>query len=160
MVTIRTTDIGDGKVLAQLNAFVQELHLQHRSDHFKETSVPDLEAWYESLLETPTTKAWIAEVNGQPVGYVLALCRDLRENPFTRARTWLEVDQLAVDPNYRRQGVGRELVRKVIAYAQETGFAGIEASSWSFNQEAHQLFGQLGFVPKVIRFELHPGDSQ
>src|SRR5215471_9678020 len=160
MVTIRTADIGDGKVLAKLNAFVQELHLQHRSDHFKATSVPNLEAWYESLLETPTTKAWIAEVRGQPVGYVLALCRDLPENPFTKDRAWLEVDQLAVDPNYRRQGVGRALVSKAIDYAQETGLGRIEASSWSFNQEAHNLFAHLGFVPKIIRFELNAGDAE
>src|SRR5262252_756715 len=109
MATIRTADIGDGKVLAKLNAFVQELHLQNRRDHFQETSLPMLEAWYESLLQEPTARAWIAEVKGEPVGYVLALCRDLPANPFTKGRAWLEVEQLAVDPNYRRQGVGREL---------------------------------------------------
>jgi GNAT superfamily N-acetyltransferase len=159
MTTIRTADIGDGKVLAKLNAFVQELHLQHRPDHFKETSVPHLEAWYESLLRKPATRAWIAEVKGEPVGYVLALCRDLPENPFTRARAWLEVDQLAVDPHYRRQGVGRALVSEAIAYAQETGLVSIEASSWSFNQEAHKLFGHLGFVPKIIRFEVRSDED-
>ena len=160
MTTIRTADIGDGKVLAKLNAFVQEIHLQHRSDDFKETSLPKLEAWYESLLERPTTKAWIAETSGQPVGYVLAISRDLPETPFTKARAFLEVDQLAVDPNYRRQGVARALVSKAITYAQEEGIDRIEASSWSFNQEAHCLFGHLGFVPKIIRFELDAADLE
>jgi GNAT superfamily N-acetyltransferase len=160
MITIRTAKIGDAKVLAKLNAFVQELHLQHRPDHFKETSVPNLETWYESLVEKPTTRAWIAEAQGRPVGYVLALCRDVPENSFAKARAWLEVDQLAVDPNYRRQGVGRALVAKAIAYAQEEGISRIEASSWSFNQEAHNLFGHLGFVPRIIRFELSAADSE
>jgi GNAT superfamily N-acetyltransferase len=155
MVTIRTADIDDAKVLAKLNGFVQELHLQHRPDHFKETSVPELEVWFGSLLEQPTTRAWIAEAQGQPVGYVLALCRDLPANPFTHARKWLEVDQIAVDPNHRRHGVGRALVSKAIAYAKETGLGRIEATSWSFNHEAHKLFRHLGFVPKIIRFGLN-----
>src|SRR5262245_31605296 len=134
MTTIRIADIGDAKVLAKLNAFVQELHLKHRPDHFKETGVSKLEAWYESLLERPTTRAWIAEAQGRPVGYLLAILRDVPENPFTKARAWLEVDQIAVDPNYRRQGVARALVSKAIAYAHEEGADRIEASSWSFNQ--------------------------
>jgi GNAT superfamily N-acetyltransferase len=156
MTTIRAAEIGDAKVLAKLNAFVQELHLQRRPDHFKETSIPDLEAWYKSLLEKPTTRAWIAEALDRPVGYVLTLFRHLQEDPFTKARAWLEVDQLAVDPHYRRQGVGRALVFKAIAYAKEEGISRIETTSWSFNQETHNLFGHLGFAPKVIRFELNP----
>ena len=152
---IRTADIGDAKVLATLNAFVQDVHVQHRPDQFKETSDSELEAWYTSLLEKPTTRAWIAEAEGRPVGYVLALTRDTPENLFTKARIWLEVDQLAVDPNCRRQGVGRSLVFHAIAYAKKEGIGRIEATSWSFNQEAHNLFGQLGFAPKIARFELN-----
>lgn len=29
----------------------------------------------------------------------------------------------------------------------------IEAASWSFNMEAHELFRGLGFAPKTMRFE-------
>jgi len=94
------------------------------------------------------------------VGYLLAISRDVPESPFTKARAWLEVDQIAVDPNYRRQGIARALVAKAIAYAREEGANRIEASSWSFNQEAHNLFGHLGFIPKIIRFELDTGDTE
>jgi GNAT superfamily N-acetyltransferase len=90
----------------------------------------------------------------------VALCRDLPEDPFTKARAWLEVDQLAVDPNYRRQGVASALVSKAIAYAQQKGLCRVETTSWSFNHETHRLSGRLGFVPKITRFELKASDAE
>lgn len=160
MITIRRADIEDASVLAQLNAIVQDLHIQQRPDHFKHTTFSELEAWYRTHLEQTTTRAWIAVSQGQPVGYVLAVGRNLPENVFARARAFLEVDQLAVDPNYRRQGIARALVSKAIAYAQEAGFSRVEAASWSFNTAMRNLFADIGFVPKNTRFEIASADVQ
>jgi hypothetical protein len=37
-------------------------------------------------VEKPTTRAWIEEEDGLPVGYLLALVHEVPENPFVRAR--------------------------------------------------------------------------
>jgi len=34
------------------------------------------------------------------------------------------------------------------------GVVELELSSWAFNEDAQRAFARLGFVPKVIRFEL------
>jgi hypothetical protein len=44
MTTIRVAATGDEELLAKLNSFVQELHLQHRPDHFRQTHLPELAA--------------------------------------------------------------------------------------------------------------------
>ena len=74
-------------------------------------------------------------------------------NPFCRARRWCEIDQIAVDPKYRRRGIGRSLILKAIAEARTEGIRDIEATSWSFNEETHEMFRRLGFSPKTVRFE-------
>lgn len=160
MITIKDAGMGDAAVLARLNAIVQDLHIQRRPDHFKPTIFSDLEACYRALLEKPTTRAWVAESEGRPVGYVLAVRRDQPETAFSKARSFLEVDQLAVAPNYRRQGIARSLVSRAIAYAAEAGLTSVEAATWSFNQEMQNLLACLGFVPKDTRFERNAGGEE
>src|SRR6476646_4637306 len=143
--TIRPAVVGDEALLADLNRFVQDLHLAQRPDHFRPTGCEDLARWYRSLLEKPTTRVWIAEEDGSPVGYLLALVHESSENPFVRARRWCEIDQLAVDPNWRRRGIGRALLLNAVSTAQAEGISRVEAASWSFNDGAHAVFGRLGF---------------
>lgn len=92
-------------------------------------------------------------MDGAPVGYVLAICQQAPETPFTQPRAWLEIDQLAVDPDFRRQGIGRALVREAVSEAYARGLERVEAASWSFNADTHEVFRRLGFAPKTVRFE-------
>ena len=153
MATIRAAVIGDEDLLARLNSFVQDLHVERRPDHFKPTQLPELVAWYKSLLEKKTARMWIAEEQGRPVGYVLAMFQHVPANPFTQARDWCEIDQIAVDSTHRRRGIARSLVLKTIAEARAAGIQKVEAASWSFNEETHEMFRHLGFKPKTVRFE-------
>ena len=84
---------------------------------------------------------------------MLVIVHQASENPFVRARRWCEIDQAAVDPDCRRTGIASALIRHAVSEANSEGVA-VEAASWSFNESAHELFRQLGFVPKTIRFEL------
>jgi len=151
---IRPAAIGDEALLAGLNAFVQELHLGRRPDQFRPTQSAELATWYRSLLENATSRIWIAEEDGLPVGYLLAIFHEAPENPFARARRWCEIDQLAVDPTRHRRGIARALILHAASWAETEGIPYIEAVSWSFNDGAHEMFRRLGFVPKTTRFEL------
>jgi GNAT superfamily N-acetyltransferase len=153
---IRPAGIGDEALLAGLNDFVQALHLGSRPDYFRSTQSAELATWYRSLLEKSTTRILIAEEDGLPVGYLLAILHEAPENPFVRARRWCEIDQVAVDPGRRGRGIARALVLSAVSWAKTEGVPQIEAASWSFNDGAHQMFRRLGFVPKTIRFELKP----
>jgi GNAT superfamily N-acetyltransferase len=151
---IRPAAIGDEALLAGLNDFVQALHLGRRPDHFRPTQFAELPTWYRSLLEKATTRIWIAEEDGLPVGYLLATLHKASENPFARTRRWCEIDQVAVDPSRRRRGIARALILNGVSCAKTEGIPHIEAVSWSFNDGAHEVFRRLGFVPKTTRFEL------
>jgi len=154
--TIRLAVNGDEELLASLNRFVHELHLLRRPDQFRPTLVSELVDWYRSLLEKPTTRIWIAEEAGSAVGYVVAIVYDKPETPFSGPRRWWEIDQIAVDPTSRKKGIARTLVRQAIAESRVAGIRDVEVACWSFNEEAHEVFRRLGFVPKTVRFELLP----
>lgn len=139
--------------LAELNRFVHEMHHMRRPDYFKPTRPPDTAAWFRELLEKPTTAAWIAEAAGVAVGYVLAFFHDRPENPFQQARRWCEIDQIAVDPAWRRRGVGGALMKAALDEARARGMPDVELFSWAFNTDAHAMFRRFGFEPRVVVFE-------
>jgi GNAT superfamily N-acetyltransferase len=153
MATIRAGRIGDEETLAGLNRLVQDLHLQHRPDQFRATKLSELTAWYKTLLGSANARCWIAEDQSAPIGYLLATFQQAPENPFIQARAWCELVEMAVDPNYRRLGTARTLILHAIAAAREKGIDRIEATSWSFNEGAHEMLRRLGFVSKIVRFE-------
>lgn len=158
-LSIRAAAPADAGLLARLNAAVQDLHRERRPDWFSSTDPTEVAAWFGVQLTEPGACGWIAEVDDVPAGYVLALPRTRDANPFGPAQRWLELDQIAVLPAYRRHGVGRALVGRVVEHAGEVGLTTIELSSWAFNTEAHRVFAAAGFAVRVMRFERRmPGE--
>jgi len=139
-VTVRRAASNDVHVLAALNGVVHEMHLARRPDYFKPVRADDVAAWFRSRLDEPTTAAWIAEADGRPVGYVLTFFHERGENPFHRGRRWCEIDQIAVDPEWRRRGIGRALMAAALEEADKRGLRDVELFSWAFNTEAHAMF--------------------
>ena len=153
MTSIRAAVPDDAEVLARLNSIVQDLHRARRPDQFRSTAFDELMRWYRSRLVDPSTQAWIAENDSNPVGYALAMLQRRPATPFAPVRTWYEVDQIAVHPDHRRQGIGRSLMEVALAAASDLGVRNVEVSSWAFNEDMHHLLGNLGFAAKVLRFE-------
>jgi GNAT superfamily N-acetyltransferase len=153
-VIIRRTAAADAELLAKLNGFVHDVHVAERPDQFRPTEPAELARWFRERLGQPTTLAWIAEESGRPVAFALAMHHRRAATPFAPARHWFEIDQVAVDPEYRRRGIGRQLLEIAIAAARDLGVREIEVTSWSFNEEMHRLLRQVGFKPKLTRFEL------
>ena len=152
-MTVRPAGVGDDHALATLHPFVHEMHLARRPDYFKATRADEAAAWFRDQLGKPTTAAWIAEDGGTPIGYVLTFFHERAGNPFRRARRWCEIDQIAVDPAWRRRGIGRALIGAALEAARARGVGDVELFSWAFNVEAQALFRRFGFEPRVVVFE-------
>lgn len=151
---IRAADSNDVDILATLNAEVQNLHFASRPDQFKPAKASEIAQWLAQLLQSPSARLWVAEVNGAVVGYVAAVVRERSENPFCLERKWWDIDQIGVQARHRRTGIGRALVHHVVSEARAQGISDVELNSWAFNHDAQHAFTSLGFVPKTVRFEL------
>jgi len=150
-VVIRRAQAGDGEQLARLNDIVQQLHVDRRPDTFGPSPRDEVSAWFEARLADPDARVWLAEIEGRPVGYVLALFHTRDASRFTLARRWCEVDQIAVDPTARRRGVARALVAALAREAEATGVAELKAQTWGFNEIARRTFEELGFEVESVR---------
>ena len=150
--TIREAEASDIDRLVSLCEVVQELHAEAVPDFFKRLDPRGVAEWFREQLARTDVKAWIATSNDTAVGYALAVVVTRPENPFSVARSFLQLDQISVSPDHRRQGIARALIERVIDDARARGLHEVELTAWSFNEAAHAAFTALGFRPVVVRF--------
>jgi GNAT superfamily N-acetyltransferase len=150
---IREAELTDLDALAALVSEIQALHVASRPETFRTSPADEIADWLRQLFQNPSVKLWVADLAGTVRGYIVVVTREQPQGPFNFARTWLELDQIGVQEGHRRTGIARTLVATALAYAGAQHISDVELTSWSFNREAHHAFSQLGFVPKVVRFE-------
>lgn len=150
---IRAGVASDAECLARLNAGVHAAHLRERPEFFRATDAGELGEWFRELLFKATTRCWIASVEEQAAGYLLMREHQRAATVFCRARHWHEIEQIGVETQFRRRGIGRALLERALAAAAATGARDVELASWSFNRDAHALFERCGFAPRLLRFD-------
>lgn len=80
-------------------------------------------------------RVWIAEVDGEPAGYLVGYPRDA---------DWF-VENLAVDPTYQDRGVGRRLMVMAEAQARRCGLPRVALYTNRRMWESAGFYGRLGF---------------
>jgi streptothricin acetyltransferase len=91
----------------------------------------------QAYIGRPEHAAWLAYVDGQLAGQIL-----VHENWNHLAIIW----DIAVDPPFRRRGVGRRLVAEAVAWARGRRLPGVMLETQNINVAACRLYESCGFV--------------
>lgn len=91
---------------------------------------------FEAEFDNPVSRLWVAECDGRGVGFIV---------------TWFVGDEVhilnvAVDPGWRRRGIGGGLVQRVLEAAAEAGAAFVTLEVRVGNAPAIGLYERMGFV--------------
>jgi len=152
-MNVRQANSADAPLLSSLSVDVQRLHAEHHPDVFKVPSGENYAVtFFSEALADVATRIYIAEQNGDALGYVLCKLIERQENPFTVAMRYLLIDQISVRPSARRQGVGAALMEQAKLLARTLGVQKMQLDSWGFNLNAHAFFERIGFQKFDFRF--------
>lgn len=145
---VRPATAADLDALTALNAVVQALHVRLEPEVFRaDVNTAALRAFFTDLIGKAGTTVLIAEIAGEPVGY---LWFDLQERPptvLTQARRRIYVQHLAVRESARRSGVATALLQAVEAEARAGNVTQLVLDAWTRNEEALRFFQGRGFRP-------------
>jgi len=104
---------------------------QARKGH---TAEEDRDYFRRAIL--PRHDVWVAEVDGRPTGF-MAIAGDF-------------IDQLYVDPDHQRKGVGAAL----IAHAKRLSPSGLRLFTFQINTNGRAFYDKVGFA--AVRFGVSP----
>lgn len=104
-------------------------------------------------IRKPGVVCFVAEVNGKIVGYAAG------EKKKTRQIELGEVSYNAVLPEYRGQGIGRELVKGVMQNLRDSGARVLYVVTIDKDQPAAAMYEKLGFE-KLISHRYYTMDSK
>lgn len=85
----------------------------------------------------------VAKWNNQPVG-VVTMCPENREKA--------EIRNLAVHPDYRRQGIARQLLNEASVRAARLGYKSLQVCTGNSSIRPFQLYQQFGFALTDVRW--------
>lgn len=110
-------------------AAIAELEKVCFSDPWSESSIA-------SELNNPLSYWLVAEADGEVAGYVGS------QSVLDAA----DMMNLAVSPKYRRQGIGQELVKKLVHHLQQNNVIALLLEVRVSNTPAIALYEKIGFV--------------
>ena len=92
-------------------------------------------------LQVDCARSILAEVDGRIVGYVL----------FWLVSEEVDIHNIAVHPDFRRQGIGRLLLEQVVAAARRQERLRVTLDVRFSNASAQSLYRRFGFVAHGLR---------
>ena len=99
----------------------------------------------------------VAELNTKLVGTV-TFYSNLSYSSGVWPKGWASIRLLAVDPRYRRQGVGRALMDECVRRCRNQGIATIGLRTTKIMDIARRMYEHMGFV-RVPEFDFHPASG-
>lgn len=97
------------------------------------------------LLDVIDVTIWVAEVKGQVVGLAEVYLRQDEANPARVAHHYGYLQSLVVDPRWRGQGIGRQLLAAAEAWCKEQGASELRLDTWEFDQGPLGFYSQQGY---------------
>lgn len=150
MATIRLAVEQDYDAVERIMKQVHGMHVAWRPDIYKDLDpILPYDMYQAHLAEQ---QVLVADVAGQVVGLVIYLTRNISGGPM-RERKVLFVDSMAVEEQYRGQGIGRSLFDHVLQICQEQQYDGLELQVNAKNAVARAMYEKYGFTEKSINME-------
>jgi ribosomal protein S18 acetylase RimI-like enzyme len=97
------------------------------------------------LREHPTTIIFLAYDEAKPIG--IALC--FRGFSSFYAKPLINIHDLAVLPEYRGRGIGRQLLEAVATHGRKLGCCKLTLETQEHNHTAQKLYKSVGFARDV-----------
>ena len=138
MIETRIAVAGDLDVLAGLFSAYRKWYCQ-------DEVLGECRQFLSDRMEASESKMFVAEVDGDIAGFTQLYPLF---SSVSMARIWL-LNDLFVDEAFRRQGVGRELLRAASEFARSEGAIRLELATAHDNTTAQQLYESSGWDQEV-----------
>lgn len=155
VVTIRPVEPRDEQAVADLWQQLSDFH--SNLDPRLPAAVPGAKTRYAARMierrNDPQTRAYVAEVGGRVVGYVLGAIVDLHPDLFDYVNAGFIAD-IFVEPAYRQRGIAAELVTEINRWFYAQGIRHTELQVAAANTGGLYFWEALDGLAVMVRMRI------
>ena len=150
---IRKATHNDIPRILELLSQVNDVHADGRPDFFIKGKRKYNEEDLLKIINDDTTPVFVCEENDDIKGYAFCVIQDLSQCDNLRPDKSLYIDDICVDENYRRHGVGKKLYEHVLQFAKEEKCFNITLNVWAKNPGAQAFYESMGMTVQKVCME-------
>ncbi|WP_154181194.1 GNAT family N-acetyltransferase [Vibrio furnissii] len=143
-VSLQAAQITDLEILNQLMFDLHDEHHRACPEYFKTAEEVEQEKSIARYIENPDCLVLVAKVDIQIVGFITGYFSELVSS-VSKPVPMGSIDELYVMPQYRQQGIARQLFSRLEQTFVEYGVAEVFVEVWDFNKEAQLFYQDVGF---------------
>ena len=153
---IRKATHNDIPRILELLSQVNDVHAEGRPDFFIKGKRKYNEEDLLKIINDDTTPVFVYVGTRQASsvhGYAFCVIQDLSQCDNLRPDKSLYIDDICVDENYRRHGVGKKLYEHVVQFAKEEECFNIILNVWAKNPGAQAFYESMGMTVQKVCME-------
>lgn len=132
---------------------VGSVHHEGRPDIFRAGAQKYGASQILAMLENNATPIFVA-VNGEELlGYGFCQFKKYELDPVIADHSELYIDDLCVDENHRKEGIGRAIYEEILRYAKMRRCYNVTLNVWTCNPGALKFYESLGLKPQKVGME-------
>ena len=151
-IIIRKAKLNDFSGIHKLIMQLHKLHVSKRNDIYKDIDPMNFEE-FKTELSNSNNIYLIAEFENEIVGICFSQIKEILNNKIIKNRKILHIEDICVDENYQKKGIGKKLYNQILELAKEKNIDDIELMVWGFNENAIKFYENLGMSIKNLKFE-------
>ena len=150
---IRKATHNDILRILELLSQVNDVHADGRPDFFIKGKRKYNEEELLKIINDDTTPVFVYVENDDIKGYAFCVIQNLSQCDNLRPDKSLYIDDICVDENYRRHGVGKKLYEHVVQFAKEEKCFNITLNVWAKNLSAQAFYESMGMTVQKVCME-------
>ncbi len=149
---IRNLELLDYEDAKRLMYQVYALHYDNRPDIYEEGNPLPVE-YFSDIINDKNALKIAYEENNRIIGILIATKKNSNNIPTIKKRITYFIEDIVVDNNYQKRGIGKKLYNYLLDNAKKEGADAIELNVWAFNSSAIKFYESLGMTIKNMKFE-------
>ena len=133
---------------------VGRVHHEGRPDIFRANAQKYGASQILAMLESSATPIFVAVEEDTVLGYGFCMFKKHELDPVINDHTELYIDDLCVDENRRKEGIGKAIYEEILRYAQMRRCYNVTLNVWSCNPGAMKFYESLGMKPQKVGMEV------
>ena len=130
------------RITKQESELVTELFNKYRIFYKQDTDIKLAKKYIQSRLDNDDSIIFVAFIQNIPVGFTQLYPV---YSSVHACKNWL-LNDLYVDEDHRKKGIGQELIKTVMEFAKQNGATTVELSTAIDNYTAQSLYENIGFI--------------